>query len=307
MSGDILFEVKRIGKIISQKDLPGEDGDNINGPCCIEVPEWCENKLGKYYLYFSHHKGQYIRMAYSDFVEHSWKIHHGGVIDLSWFKDAHHHIASPDILIDNKKKEILLYFHAPSREKQQQWTYAAISKDGVNFIKETDKPLAPFYMRVFQWREHIYGMTKGGNLWRSKSGIEPFEPGPNPFDIRLSDEIWHNDDGSIRHVALSRTNDTIYIFYTCIGDSPERIYCSIMNISDPNWFNWKAQNKSEVMRPIEYYEGANLVLKKSSAGAAYKPENALRDPDLITIGNTNYLFYSVQGEQGIAVSRLSFL
>ena len=227
-------------------------------------------------------------------------------MDLSGFKDAHDHNGSPDVFIDNNNKELLLYFHAPSKIKHQQWTYVASSKDGVRFSKKSDQPLAPFYMRVFQWRGHVYGMTKGGNLWRSRSGTEPFEAGPNPFNIRLSDEIWHNEDGSIRHVALSRAKARMYVFYTCIGDSPERIYCSWMDISDPNWLSWRVQNRSEVMRPTEGYEGANLVLGKSSAGAAHEPENALRDPYVMTVGGKNYLFYSVQGEQGIAVSQVSF-
>ena len=30
---------------------------NINGPSVISVPDWVENPLGKYYLYFAHHRG----------------------------------------------------------------------------------------------------------------------------------------------------------------------------------------------------------------------------------------------------------
>ena len=32
-------------------------GDNINGPSLIRVPEWVDDRLGKYYLYFAHHPG----------------------------------------------------------------------------------------------------------------------------------------------------------------------------------------------------------------------------------------------------------
>ena len=41
--------------IIQPNMLPNKDGDNINGPSLIKVPDWVENPLGKYYLYFSHH------------------------------------------------------------------------------------------------------------------------------------------------------------------------------------------------------------------------------------------------------------
>jgi len=41
-------------------------GDNINGSSLIRVPEWIPNALGRYYLYFAHHQGTYIRMAYAN-------------------------------------------------------------------------------------------------------------------------------------------------------------------------------------------------------------------------------------------------
>ena len=41
-------------------------GGNINGPSLIRVPNWIHNPLGQYYLYFAHHQGKFIRMAYAD-------------------------------------------------------------------------------------------------------------------------------------------------------------------------------------------------------------------------------------------------
>src|SRR5262245_712640 len=49
--------------IITGSMLPPGDGDNINGPSLIRVPDWVEAPLGRYYLYFAHHRGTYIRMA----------------------------------------------------------------------------------------------------------------------------------------------------------------------------------------------------------------------------------------------------
>ena len=45
--------------------LEGADGANINGPSLIRVPAWADKPLGKYYLYFAHHGGKYIRLAYA--------------------------------------------------------------------------------------------------------------------------------------------------------------------------------------------------------------------------------------------------
>ena len=33
-------------------------GANINGPSLIRVPSWLSNAMGRYYLYFAHHKGE---------------------------------------------------------------------------------------------------------------------------------------------------------------------------------------------------------------------------------------------------------
>ncbi|HCO10561.1 MAG TPA: hypothetical protein DIT42_05365, partial [Gammaproteobacteria bacterium] len=48
------------GTIIGPETDPSI-GNNIQGPSMIRVPDWVENPLGKYYLYFADHKGQYIR------------------------------------------------------------------------------------------------------------------------------------------------------------------------------------------------------------------------------------------------------
>ena len=37
-------------------------GGNIQGPSLIKVPDWVENPLGNYYLYFADHRGIYIRI-----------------------------------------------------------------------------------------------------------------------------------------------------------------------------------------------------------------------------------------------------
>ena len=75
-------------------------GDNLNGASLIKVPDWIDNPLGKYYLYFGHHDGRYIRLAYSDDLSGTWQIHRRGALDLA---DSHSkgHTASPDVHIDD--------------------------------------------------------------------------------------------------------------------------------------------------------------------------------------------------------------
>jgi hypothetical protein len=301
----MLKEIIRFGMVISEQNLPKGEYENVNGPCCIEVPEWCSQKLGKFYLYFSEHSGDHIKLAYSDSLNGNWRIYDGGVLDLSGFSDAYDHIASPDIYIDDENKKIRLYFHARSRSKhREQWSYASISTDGINFDEFCDQPLAPFYLRVFYKHQYFYGMTKGGNLWRSKDGLTCFENGPNPFNSDLSKELWHNEPGSIRHVCFNLVGDTLEVYYSRIGDAPERIYSSLINVDSPDWSIWRATTESEVIRAIEKYEGGDLPIAASESGPANFDENSLRDPFVINYLGKVYMFYTVRGEKGIALCEL---
>src|SRR4051794_9105432 len=85
-------------------------GDNVNGPSLIRVPDWLPNPLGRYYLYFGHHDGRYIRLAYADDLAGPWRTHEPGVLPLaeSLF---HGHVASPDVHVDEAGREIRMYFH----------------------------------------------------------------------------------------------------------------------------------------------------------------------------------------------------
>ncbi|MCY4024864.1 MAG: hypothetical protein OXH75_00935, partial [Acidobacteria bacterium] len=55
-------------------DLHPSIGVNIQGPSLIRVPDWVEDALGAYYLYFADHKGHYIRLAYADDLLGPWTV-----------------------------------------------------------------------------------------------------------------------------------------------------------------------------------------------------------------------------------------
>ena len=57
-------------------------GKNIISPDLIWVPGWSKNKLGNYYLFFSDHKGTYIRMAFADNLIGPRYMHSIGVMEL---------------------------------------------------------------------------------------------------------------------------------------------------------------------------------------------------------------------------------
>lgn len=296
--------VERLGLIIAQLTHVAA-GHNINGPCCIEMPEWCVSRLGRFYLYFSDHVGSHIKLAYANNIVGPWTIYEGGVLGLSDYKDAYDHIASPDIIIDEERRQLRLYFHARSRSRgREQWTFAASSEDGLNFRPAADYPLAPFYLKLFRWHGFFYGISKGGNLWRSKDGLTPFNMGGNPFNRSMSEDLWCNEFGSIRHVGLSLYSDILTVYFTRIGDAPERILRSRINLSVGDWCDWVASVPEEVLQPAEDYEGAHLQSRSSVSGPSHLPENGVRDPHILSYLGKEYMFYSVAGEQGIAVCRL---
>ena len=69
------------GPIITP-EMDARMGGNIQGPSLIKVPEWVENPLGNYYLYFADHRGTYIRMAYADEVTGPWTVYSPGSLRL---------------------------------------------------------------------------------------------------------------------------------------------------------------------------------------------------------------------------------
>lgn len=291
--------------------MMGGAGDNINGPSLIKAPDWLQQTLGKYYLYFAHHEGEYIRLAYADDLQGPWKIYKSGVVqakDTGWNPD---HIASPDVLVDDERRGIRLYFHTPIapapkssdpqyREKIasiRQDSFVAVSKDGLDF-KIHPESLGPSYFRVWRWNGYFYVLPRLATpLLRSKSGFAPFERASrSPFD---NDPAFKN----IRHVAVMTEGNKLTVFFTRIGDAPERILVSEIEMT-PDWESWQAAAPSAVLAPQTGYEGVALPLVPSQIGSSTEPENGLRDPAIYREGDHLYLLYTVEGERGIALAEL---
>jgi len=295
---------------IIKPDMSERIGTNINGPSLIKVPEWVVNPLGRYYLYFSHHKGDHIRLAYADSLQGEWTIYGEGVLSL---KDSlfpakappiesfpkhlqerikpylYAHIASPEVMVVADKKEIRLYYHG-MLEDATQMSRVAVSDDGLNF-KALPEIIARTYLRMFRWRDQYYGMAMPGVFYRSNDGLTNFEEGPRLF----------NKD--MRHSALLVRDHTLYVFWTQVGDTPERLLLSRIDITG-EWSTWQESEAQEVLRPEKLWEGADLPIEPSVRGAIETPVNQLRDPALYEEDGNLWLLYSVAGESGIAISRL---
>jgi len=275
--------------------LEGNLGKNINGPSLIRVPSWIDNPLGKYYLYFAHHGGAYIRLAFADRLEGPWTVHAPGVLHVN---DApgRGHIASPDVHVDDAAKEIRMYFHQPpakeSAAKEQQ-AYVALSKDGVRFTARKEE-LGHAYMRVFEYKGARYGFGMGGTtdgvFMRSPDGLQPFEDGARCL-------------AKVRHSALWVEGDTLQLLYTIVGEAPERILHSTVDLTK-SWKEWAPSPGEVVLEPERDWEGAKEPLVPSKNGAIMGPVRQLRDPAIFAEDGKRYLLYAVAGEQGIAIAEL---
>ena len=298
-------------------------GGNINNPSIIRVPDWVENPLGRYYLYFSDHTGHYIRMAYADDVLGPWKMYVPGVMDLadSMFEPVdlpepllserpawaasldggclYAHIASPDVHVDDENRQFRMYYHGLLANGDQQ-TRISYSPDGVVFTAHSPL-LGPPYFRAFLYDNWVYVVSWSGVFLRSRSWDGPFEAGPTLPDVKMAGK----SNRLIRHAEVHVRDSVLHIFFTCIGDCPERIFHSSVVLS-ADWKTWKASAPTLVMAPEQKWEGADLALMRSEIGAAHNRQRALRDPCVFADGDKTYLLYCGAAESAIGVAALTF-
>ena len=217
---------------IIQPNMSNRIGSNINGPSLIRVPKWIEMPLGKYYLYFSNHKGRSIFLAYADQLIGPWKIYEPGSLDL---EDSHFlqsspdppegikveafqeqgdarvptkrenmtlpHIASPDVHVLEDRQEIWMYYHGLEGFGYQA-SRVAVSKDGIHFTAHKELVVDRSYLRVFPFRGYYYGMAMPGVFYRSPNGLSGFEQGPTLFNPNM------------RHAGMMVMGDRLLVFWT---------------------------------------------------------------------------------------------
>lgn len=263
-------------------------GSNINGPSLVRVPDWVPSPLGRYYLYFAAHSGTYIRLAYADDLRGPWRTYEPGVLPLaeSLFED---HIASPDVHVDEERRELRMYYHGVVRDDVQM-TRVATSRDGLYFSPR-EPLLGKSYFRVFRWRDAYYALAMPGVMYRSEDGMADFRDGPTLFSERM------------RHSAVRVAGETLHVFYTNAGDCPERILLSEIDLR-PDWTSWTATPPATVLEPEVAYEGGDLPLVPSQRGEIDVPVRQLRDPAIYMEAGRTFLVYAVAGERGLALAEL---
>ena len=107
----------------------------------------------------------------------------------------------------------------------------------------------------------------------------------------------------MRHAALLKRENILYIFWTQVGDVPESILLSTIDLS-VDWQNWRATESIEILRPEHPWEGTDAPLEPSIRSTAYGHVNQLRDPAIFEENDHIYLLYAVAGESGIAIAEV---
>jgi len=298
-------------------------GDNIQGPSLVKVPNWVDNRLGDYYLYFADHKGSYIRLAYADDVAGPWTVHEPGSLHLAdslfltqpppvteaqldqiratakergvnllhdvAIEVTTPHIASPDVHIDAANQRFVMYFHG-LEGLGRQVSRVAISDDGINFVA-LPETLEQTYLRVFEYDDMFYGLAMPGQLYRSANGIDGWEEGPRIFEPDM------------RHCAVRLIGDSLDVFWTRVGDAPERILLSTVSLCG-HWSTWVETESVDVLQPELAWEGAGAPNEPSLRSVAYGLVNQLRDPAIFSEDDRLVLLYAFGGESGIAAAEL---
>ena len=315
-----------LNRPIITPDLHPSLGPNIQGPSLIRVPDWVPNPIGRYYLYFADHKGRYIRLATANALTGPWTIHVPGALHLndSLFPTtpppasqeqlaavearmrrigmiiSHNvlteattpHIASPDIHIDHANRRIVMYFHGLTGVGEQA-SRVALSPDGITFTARPEL-VGRTYMRAFPHAGRTYALAMPGVISRSADGLSGFTEGPTLFNPRM------------RHAALLQRGTTLHVFWTQVGDAPESILHSTIDLS-PDWMAWRDTPASTVLRPEHPWEGADAPSVPSIRSTAYGHVNQLRDPAIFEENGKTFLLYAVAGESGIAIAAIEGL
>jgi hypothetical protein len=254
---------------------------------------------------------------------------------------VHQHIASPQVRLDHEQKRVVMYFHGRIKGREgvevrgnKQKTLVATSEDGLGFRDGIKSVIVGFaYYDPFEIGGQLYAVASRGSLYRARDPENPFTPPPgwdygkelwvaegehpsdNPFqhDIAEAKKAGELPDhvGRGRHFSMHVEGDRLEFFYTRVGDAPERILMSVVNVDadedgqiDP-FTEWEPSfPPCEILAPQREWEGAEHPVEPSR-GSAGTGVQQLRDPHVFQdTGGALYMFYTGAGEEAIGVARL---
>ena len=279
--------------------------DNVNGPSVIRVPKWVKEPLGAYYMYFSHHSGRFIRLAYSETPQGPWKWYDGGVLDFEdvapYWNRKRGHLASPDVHVDHETEQIIMYYHRTLEKEVEiignQGSFVAVSDNGLKF-KPTEDLLGHSYFRVFRYQGEWFALAKNKNI-----GGVLYKGQNSKYIFNSPTEAYYFFEG-VRHTAVLPCENEIIVLYSIIGDTPERIRVRSLNVGNYESGDITLGVEFDLISPEFEYEGSTLPITSSVSGAAKHRVHELRDPAILYDEGRIYVYYSIAGEYGIAGAEL---
>jgi len=202
------------------------------------------------------------------------------------------HIASPDVHVDDENGRLVMYFHG-LHGVGTQVSRVAVSTDGLAWHVEPEVLIDQTYLRVFTIGDgFIYGIAMPGTIYRAEDWLGPFTAGPTLFEP------------DFRHCAVDVRDGSADIYWTRVGDRPERILRSTIATSG-DWMSWTESDPIDVLRAEHDWEGADEPPDPSVRGAVNRRVNQLRDPAIFRDAAAGlYLAYAVAGESGIGLATI---
>lgn len=267
------LDVKKFGIVINQSSIPFNiPNDNINGPTVFKRPAFFQEGP-KWIMYFAHHIGNGIRIAESENLIYGWKVRDETILDLKKIP-GNGHIASPEIEVLSDR--LNLYYHCNYND--DQYTFKASTYDGKNW--EYDREIQGyFYFRIIEKDYAISKYKNNGGIWYKRQNGKFV---PNGFILP-----------KMRHCCYFNGK----LYWSEIGDMPECIYRADLSLS-----NFVIKNIEKVITPTEYYEIKGNLAPSNSGSATNVTE--VRDPFVIENESQTYIFYTVCGEEGIAIAEI---
>ncbi|MDP6039972.1 MAG: hypothetical protein QGG64_15580, partial [Candidatus Latescibacteria bacterium] len=144
---------------------------------------------------------------------------------------------------------------------------------------------------------------------RTKNNRELFERGPK---LAIENENYTDTTDfdakaatlyRMRHPALHLRDHELDIYYSNVGDTPERIKRTTIDLRS-DWTEWRGSAPEEILRTENDYEGLDLPDEPSTGGSSHIRVHQVRDPYLYTENDRKYLVYSTAGETGLGIAEL---
>ncbi|KAI2491538.1 hypothetical protein MHU86_23015 [Fragilaria crotonensis] len=299
--GNIYLQNQKIGTIVllcphGNCDIVQPDTNlkcpNMNGPTIIR-------QGSIYHLFVSGHTGgTTIRRFEASSLEGPW---HEAILKLPSLDKCAAGLHSPDVVLFHGKYYMYAHLHSCQDVKGKQATIVLTSTDLAHWELPRKTAYAAkeyFYTRVFLHNNIFYAIAKSQEnpvgsmvLLSSDSPLGPFQY------VKTFVE-------GVRNVSLHQKGDRLFVFYSLIGDLPERILLGVIHLNAVA--EWRLRPGPIILEPL--HDGDLVPSEAGPAPCAAVPQ--LRDPFFVPDSNEGeselrgILFFTVRGELAIGAARL---